>query len=452
MKNFQFGTDGIRGQYGVFPITDEAIYHLTYALIEWFQKQRIKTITLMVARDTRLSSEAIYHAIIKAAQIKGARVLDLGIAPTPALAWLMQRQIKTAHVGLMITASHNPWQDNGIKLFTQSGRKFSVEQERELSEFINRCQISITDQVVQKSVSLEYVQDVRALLSHYQEYVVAVYQNYLEINIQKQWRIVVDTANGALYQLAYQVLEQLGHKIFALGNTPNGYNINEYCGATYAKTMAEEVIHRKADLGVCFDGDGDRVILCDSQGRVIDGDGVLFFLVSLFGCEQQGIVGTQMTNGFVEKRLRQLNIPFIRTPVGDKYIAEALETNGWRLGGESSGHILLPEHNPCGDGLLAFMVVLAVLTNRAVAIQEILKDFSPYPQKLVSLAVKDKDIVHKTMVQEKIKALKEAYPNVVILVRPSGTESVIRIMVESEHSTTNDTLCEQIVSLLVSSE
>ena len=442
MGKFQFGTDGIRGEYGTFPITYDAVYKLVYALIEWLKQHQDKEeIILMVARDTRHSSEILLQAIVSAAGCHNVKVISLGVTSTPSLSWLMRQQITPATVGLMITASHNPWQDNGIKIFSHLGCKFSVQQERELEDFINQCEVSTP---LQKANN--YGEDAGSLLSDYQHYLQKRYSDYLTVK-PPAWHVIVDTANGALYQLAYQVLLPLGYKITAMANQPNGKNINHCCGATHPEIVAQEVIAQKANIGVCFDGDGDRILLCDSQGRVIDGDGILYLLAPIFGSVDSGVVGTQMTNGFVEKTLRQLNIPFTRTPVGDKYIAEALEKNQWLLGGESSGHILLPKYNPCGDALLVFLFVLAILHNKKSTLDEAFAEFFPHPQKLVNLQVEDKSIVQNPKIQQEISILQEQYPEAIILVRPSGTENLVRVMVESADEAINDELSKKLVSL-----
>lgn len=450
MNNFHFGTDGIRGEYGVFPMTEEAIYHFTCALISWFKDQQSGEISgdlsLMVARDTRCSGEALHRVIVKAAKAKEVTVLDLGIAPTPALAWLMRQHRPRVNMGLMISASHNPWQDNGIKIFTSTGEKLSAKAEKTLSAFIN-C-YRRTDVHEMGEQTLTPVKNASSLLASYREHLLSVYHQYLQIQPCQPWHIVVDTAHGALYQVAYQVLDSLNHQITAIGNQPNGENINQQCGSTYTRTLSQAVVDSKADFGVCFDGDGDRIILCDSQGRIIDGDGVLYYLAPLFGNSKIGIVGTQMTNGFVEKYLRQLNIPFTRTFVGDKYIAEALYHHKWRLGGESSGHILIPEHGPCGDALLVFLIVLAVLSNRGVDAKETFDGFCPYPQTLINLPVSDKTILQRPMIQQTLTRFKQNHPEDIILVRPSGTENVIRIMVESVDKSTSQDLCSEIAEMI----
>ena len=448
LKSIHFGTDGIRGIYNQFPLQPKVIAQFTQALVSWLTvHKRVPQPKLVVCRDTRASGEEILQTII--ANAHQAVVIDMGILPTAATAFYCCHA--EADMGIMITASHNPHEYNGLKLFNSTDGKFSADEEQAMLNYIRHF---AEKQSPHSAVLDNHQQQAR------QSYLRYLYQIYCKQCDQQRpqlpHKIVVDCANGASYDVVFRLLDQLDIQYIATNNQPNGHNINDQCGSTYAEKLCDAVLHNHADMGIAFDGDADRIILCDDQGRIIDGDLILLMLAPMFtqptaddpaqGVE--GVVGTLMTNLFVEQYFAQQNIPFVRTQVGDKFVADELKSRGWQLGSEPSGHVLLPSLSLSGDALVVLIVVLAHLRNQQMSLRAACADFVCYPQTQINVPVDHVSIAQSVIVQQALLKFQKQYTQCRILLRPSGTEPVVRVMCEGEDAKLNQTICDELASIV----
>ena len=419
-----FGTDGIRGTVGEFPITPAFCLHLGWAVGRVFTRRG--SCRIIIGKDTRVSGYMLESVLESGLVSAGADVSLLGPMPTPAIAYLT-RTLR-ADAGIVISASHNPYQDNGIKFFDANGNKLDDDVEAEIEAQLRQPMVCAAANLLGKASRVadapgRYIEFCKATLSR-------------GFRLQGL-KVVLDCANGATYHVAPGVFEELGAQISVVGDAPDGFNINADCGSTHPQSLAAAVRERGADIGIAFDGDGDRVIVVDHKGEVVDGDELLFIIAehrrrndSLGG----GVAGTVMSNFGLERALDELGVPFERARVGDRYVLELLRRRGWRLGGESSGHILCLDLATTGDGIVAALQALAAMVDSGRTIHELKRGMTKLPQTLVNVAVADPAAVARcaTVVRAVGDGERRLAGRGRVLIRPSGTEPVVRVMVESE--------------------
>ena len=427
MKKKYFGTDGIRGATNSKNINGEMFFKFGLASGTYFKSQKKKKQTAIIAKDTRLSGYTLEPALVSGLASSGMHVYTLGPLPTNGLAMLTKSM--RANMGIMITASHNPYNDNGLKLFGPDGMKLSDKIEKKIEGLI--------DKKINKNLSdPRKLGRVKRLESGTENYLKILKKNFPKDFNLRGCRIVIDCANGAGYKAGPQLLRSLGAKVIAIGVNPNGLNINKNCGSTYPNNIKRAVKKYKAHLGISLDGDADRIIMCDEFSNIIDGDQIIAALASRWKNKKMlkgGVVGTLMSNYGLEKFFKFKKIKFIRANVGDRYVKEKMHKNNFNLGGEQSGHIILGKFATTGDGLLVALEALYAIRKGRKA-SEFFKKFKKTPQVLKNIEVKDKKIINKFEIKRLIKiAEKMMKGQGRILVRKSGTESKIRVMGESEN-------------------
>ena len=419
-----FGTDGIRGKFGELPITPEFALKLGFAAGKVLKKHTKKNKPIVVlGKDTRLSGYILEAALQAGLNAAGVYVHLLGPLPTPAIAHLTRAL--HASLGIVISASHNPYFDNGIKFFSGEGKKLPDAWQEEINQELQQ-ELKIEDTAnLGKSVR------VKDANGRYIEFCKSTFPYHLDLN---DLTIVVDCANGAAYNVGPAVFRELGAKVIAIHNEPNGLNINENCGSTHPENLQKAVLEHQADLGVAFDGDADRVILVDSQGKQIDGDHILYILATQGSKKPAGIVGTLMSNMALELALEKAKVPLLRANVGDRYVLQGLEENGWVIGGEPSGHILTLDKSTTGDAIIAALQVLTVMVEQNKALHELVADFKLLPNVLenVRLANMFDPYSVPALVEEFDRAKEQLKGRGRLLIRKSGTEPVIRVMVEGD--------------------
>jgi len=425
MKNKYFGTDGIRGTVNQGNITGEKFFKFGLASGTYFKNQKkIKQIAI-IAKDTRLSGYTLEPALVSGLVSGGMHVFTLGPLPTNGLAMLTKAM--RANMGIMITASHNPYYDNGLKLFGPNGMKLSDKIEKKIEKLIDAKN-------TKQLTNPKFLGRVKRLEDGNDRYIEILKANFPKSFNLKGIKIVLDCANGASYKAAPKLLKELGAKVFSLGIKPDGLNINQNCGSTFPFKIKFAVKKFKADLGISFDGDADRIIMCDENGKIIDGDQIIAMLARRWKLKKilkGGVIGTLMSNYGLEKFLKKEKIKFLRSNVGDRYVKEKMKKFNFNLGGEQSGHIILGKFATTGDGLLvALEVLFALRKNRSAS--KLLNVFKPLPQILENVIVKNKNIIKKVKCRTAIlKAKKLMGKKGRVLVRKSGTEPKIRIMAES---------------------
>ena len=425
MINKYFGTDGIRGTVNQGNITGEKFFKFGLASGTYFKNQKKKKQVAIIAKDTRLSGYTLEPALVSGLVSGGMHVFTLGPLPTNGLAMLTKSM--KANMGIMITASHNPYFDNGLKLFGPDGMKLSDKIEKKIEKLIdtkNSTQLT----------NPKFLGRVKRLEDGNDRYIKILKKNFPKSFRLKGLKIVLDCANGAGYKAAPKLLKELGAKVFSIGVKPNGLNINDKCGSTYPSKIKKAVKKFKAHVGISFDGDADRIIMCDEKGKIIDGDQIIAMLARRWKFKKilkGGVVGTLMSNYGLESFLKREKISFLRSKVGDRYVKEKMKRMNFNLGGEQSGHIILGKFATTGDGLLVALEVLFSLRKLKKA-SKLLNVFKPLPQVLENILVEDKEVIKSKKCRN---AIKEAN-NIMgqkgrLLVRKSGTEPKIRIMAES---------------------
>ena len=427
MTKKYFGTDGIRGAINSKHINGDMFFKFGLASGTYFRSQKKIKQTAIIAKDTRLSGYTLEPALVSGLASAGMHVYTFGPMPTNGLAMLTKTM--KANMGIMITASHNPHNDNGLKLFGPDGMKLSDKIEKKIEKLI--------DKKISKNLSSpEKLGRVKRLESGTKEYLKILKKNFpKEFNL-RGLRIVIDCANGAGYKAGPELLKSLGAKVFTIGVNPNGININKNCGSTYPKKIKQAVKKYKAHLGISLDGDADRIIMSDEFGNIIDGDQIIAAIATRWKNKKMlkgGVIGTLMSNYGLEKFFETNKIKFIRANVGDRYVKEQMQKNNFNLGGEQSGHIILGKFATTGDGLLVALEVLFAIRKGEKA-SSFFNKFKKTPQILENVLVKDKSIINNSEVKKSIKkAEKLMNGHGRILVRASGTESKIRVMGESEN-------------------
>ena len=442
MKRKYFGTDGIRGRVGEDPITADFILKLGWAAGKVLTKYAEgKKNRVIIGKDTRVSGYMFESALEAGLIAAGVDVDLLGPMPTPAIAYLT-RTFRAA-AGIVISASHNPVEDNGIKFFAADGYKLPDVIELEIEALI--AQPLITN----GSNSLGKARRIHDASGRYVEFCKGTLP--LGFNLSGV-KVALDCANGATYNTAPRVFKELGASVVTIGNAPDGFNINRECGSTHMQALQEVVQQEQADVGIALDGDGDRVLFVDSNGEIVDGDELLYVIAqhrhSHNNCN--GVVGTQMSNLGLELALSEMNIPFERAKVGDRYVVEALKANDWVLGGESSGHILCGELNTTGDGIVSALQVMRALADANKTLAQLKSEMTKFPQMMINVNLpKRVDISQNLQINQVVaEAEKRLDGRGRVLLRPSGTEPVIRVMVEGEDSVLVNNLVNQIADLV----
>ncbi|WP_447500757.1 phosphoglucosamine mutase [Acinetobacter oleivorans] len=419
-----FGTDGIRGKFGQMPITPEFALKLGFAAGKVLKRTSQKNKPLVVlGKDTRLSGYILESALQAGLNAAGVYVHLLGPLPTPAIAHLTRAL--HAHAGIVISASHNPYYDNGIKFFSSEGKKLPDSLQEEINLELEK------DLFIEDTANLGKSVRVNDANGRYIEFCKSTFPYHFDLNNLK---IVLDCAHGAAYSVGPSVFRELGAKVVALYNEPDGLNINESCGSTHPEHLQKAVVEHEADLGIAFDGDADRVVMVDKFGNLIDGDHILYILATQAQNKPAGIVGTVMSNMALEVALEKANVNFVRAKVGDRYVLQALEENGWVIGGEPSGHILTLDKSTTGDAIIAALQVLTVMVEQNKALHELVQDFKLFPQVLLNVRLEQMLDPYSipALVTEFDKAEAQLKGRGRILIRKSGTEPVIRVMVEGD--------------------
>ena len=446
-----FGTDGVRGKANA-ELTPELAYKLGRAATIYFGRESKSTTakstpTVLIGRDTRVSGEMLEAALIAGICSAGGRAIAAGVIPTPAVAYL-SRKLETK-AGIVISASHNPFYDNGIKFFGGDGYKLPDAVEDEIEAIVHAIE-SNDDFPRPTDNALCHVEYRHNLLEDYINFVLQTTDQRLD-----GMKIVLDCANGAAYEAMPEILQRLGAQVIAFGTNPNGVNINDNCGSTHIENLRQVVVDNHADIGIAHDGDADRCLCVDDEGHIIDGDHILVIcateMMKANKLPQNTVVTTVMANIGFRQAIQNIGGKFEVTKVGDRYVLENMLKNGYTLGGEQSGHIIFTEHSTTGDGLITALQVLSAIKRTGKRASELNKLMTTYPQVLLNIKVKDKTAYEQKVVQESIKkAEDELGDSGRILVRASGTEPLIRVMAEGPNQEQLETLCRNIVSVIES--
>jgi phosphoglucosamine mutase len=441
-----FGTDGVRGTVGQAPITPDFVLKLGQAagrvLVAHQPPGASAKPTVLIGKDTRVSGYMLEAALEAGFSSAGVDVVLCGPLPTPAVAYLTRAQRLTA--GVVISASHNPYPDNGIKFFSARGTKLADDIEAQIEAQIEAPFSCVESKLLGKARRLDDAG------GRYVEFCKSTFPSELDL---RGLKIVVDCAHGAAYQVAPDVFHELGADVVAVGAAPNGFNINDGVGAVHGEHLAHAVQANEADLGIALDGDADRVVIADADGRTYNGDELLYVIVRdriANGGRVAGVVGTLMTNFAFERRLAELEIPFERAKVGDRYVLELLERKGWQLGGEGSGHLLCLDKHTTGDGIVSSLQVLAAMRRAGKSLAELTADLKLLPQTLVNVRVHNgfEWKSHGPLTEEVRAIERELAGSGRILIRASGTEPVLRVMVEAEEADLAHALAHRLAATL----
>ena len=419
-----FGTDGVRGKVGTYPITPDFALKLGWAAGKVLASQGSRTV--LIGKDTRISGYMLESALEAGLAAAGLTAAFTGPMPTPAVAYLTRTFRLEA--GIVISASHNPYYDNGIKFFSSQGTKLPDDIEEAIEAMLDQPMDCV------ESADLGKASRISDAAGRYIEFCKSTFPPHLGLD---GYKILVDCANGATYHIAPNVLRELGAEVIEIGTDPNGININEKCGATDVKALQEKVLETKADVGLAYDGDGDRIMMVDHLGNKVDGDQILFIIARealRSGQLKGGVVGTLMSNMSLEIALKMLGVPFVRANVGDRYVLEKMVEHSWTLGGENSGHIIIADKNTTGDGIIASLAVLSAMVQHRLSLNELASAVKLFPQVLINVRFAGGD---NPLESEAVKAVaadveKRLEGKGRILLRKSGTEPLIRVMVECE--------------------
>jgi len=419
-----FGTDGVRGKVGTYPITPDFALKLGWAAGKVLASQGSRTV--LIGKDTRISGYMLESALEAGLAAAGLTAAFTGPMPTPAVAYLTRTFRLEA--GIVISASHNPYYDNGIKFFSSQGTKLPDDIEEAIEAMLDQPMDCV------ESAELGKARRINDAAGRYIEFCKSTFPAHLGLD---GYKIVVDCANGATYHIAPNVLRELGAEVIEIGTDPNGININEKCGATDVKALQEKVLETKADVGLAYDGDGDRIMMVDHLGNKVDGDQILFIIARealRSGQLKGGVVGTLMSNMSLEIALKMLGVPFVRANVGDRYVLEKMVEHNWTLGGENSGHIIIADKNTTGDGIIASLAVLSAMVQHRLSLNELASAVKLFPQVLINVRFAGGE---NPLESEAVKAVaadveKRLEGKGRILLRKSGTEPLIRVMVECE--------------------
>ena len=438
MARKYFGTDGIRGKIGCYPMTPDFVLKLGWAAGKVLASNGHPLV--LIGKDTRISGYMLESALQAGLVAAGVNIRLLGPMPTPAVAYLTRAF--RASAGIVISASHNPYDDNGVKFFSGDGTKLPDEVEEEIERWLDM------DFKTVSSDELGKVERAKDAAGRYIEFCKRALPNTVSL---KGLRMVVDCANGATYHVAPDVFKELGAEVIAIGNTPDGININEACGATHVDGLCDAVLRYRADLGIALDGDGDRLIMVDQHGDTVDGDEILAIIAHHRYAEGKlhcGVVGTLMSNLGLEKSIQALGVPFYRAKVGDRYVIEQMMQHDCDLGGESSGHIIVRNFITTGDGIIAALQVLRAMRMTGKSLRDLKSVMTKYPQTLINVPTKHKINLNESVaIQDAVRQVEQQLGSRGrVLLRASGTEPLIRVMVEGEDPSETAELAEQIAS------
>ena len=419
-----FGTDGVRGKVGTYPITPDFALKLGWAAGKVLASQGSRTV--LIGKDTRISGYMLESALEAGLAAAGLTAAFTGPMPTPAVAYLTRTFRLEA--GIVISASHNPYYDNGIKFFSSQGTKLPDDIEEAIEAMLDQPMDCV------ESADLGKASRISDAAGRYIEFCKSTFPAHLGLD---GYKIVVDCANGATYHIAPNVLRELGAEVIEIGTDPNGININEKCGATDVKALQEKVLETKADVGLAYDGDGDRIMMVDHLGNKVDGDQILFIIARealRSGQLKGGVVGTLMSNMSLEIALKMLGVPFVRANVGDRYVLEKMVEHNWTLGGENSGHLIIADKNTTGDGIIASLAVLSAMVQHRLSLNELASAVKLFPQVLINVrfAGGDNPLESEAVKDVAADVEKRLEGKGRILLRKSGTEPLIRVMVECE--------------------
>ena len=437
-----FGTDGVRGKVGSYPITPDFALKLGWAAGKVLASQGSKMV--LIGKDTRISGYMLESALEAGLAAAGLSAAFTGPMPTPAIAYLTRTF--RAEAGIVISASHNPYYDNGIKFFSAKGTKLPDEIEEAIEAMLEQPIDCV------ESAELGKASRINDAAGRYIEFCKGTFPAHLGL---EGYKIVVDCANGATYHIAPNVLRELGAEVIEIGTDPNGLNINEKCGATDVTALQAKVVETKADVGLAYDGDGDRIMMVDHLGNKVDGDQILFIIARealRSGQLKGGVVGTLMSNMSLEIALKMLGVPFLRANVGDRYVLEKMVENDWTLGGENSGHIIIADKNTTGDGIVASLAVLAAMAQHKLSLNELASAVKLFPQVLINVRFAGGD---NPLESDAVKSVaadveKRLEGKGRILLRKSGTEPLIRVMVECQDATLAQQCAEEIAEAVKS--
>ena len=437
-----FGTDGVRGKVGSYPITPDFALKLGWAAGKVLASQGSKMV--LIGKDTRISGYMLESALEAGLAAAGLSAAFTGPMPTPAIAYLTRTF--RAEAGIVISASHNPYYDNGIKFFSAKGTKLPDEIEEAIEAMLEQPMDCV------ESAELGKASRINDAAGRYIEFCKGTFPAHLGL---EGYKIVVDCANGATYHIAPNVLRELGAEVIEIGTDPNGLNINEKCGATDVTALQAKVVETKADVGLAYDGDGDRIMMVDHLGNKVDGDQILFIIARealRSGQLKGGVVGTLMSNMSLEIALKMLGVPFLRANVGDRYVLEKMVENDWTLGGENSGHIIIADRNTTGDGIVASLAVLAAMAQHKLSLNELASAVKLFPQVLINVRFAGGD---NPLESDAVKSVaadveKRLEGKGRILLRKSGTEPLIRVMVECQDAALAQQCAEEIAEAVKS--
>ena len=428
MKRMYFGTDGVRGRVGVSPITADFILRLGRAVGTVLAANDKRAV--VIGKDTRISGYMFESALEAGLAAAGANVLLLGPMPTPAVAYLTRTLYACA--GIVISASHNPYEDNGFKFFSADGEKLPDEVEQAIEAEVNKPFLTVDSSRLGKAARVDdaagrYIEFCKGTVPFG--------------TLLTGLRVVLDCANGSTYRVAPAVLRELGAKVHVIGNEPDGMNINDRCGSTHPQAMQDEVKRLGADVGIALDGDGDRVVMADANGELVDGDELLYVIASARKSDGRlpgGVVGTVMTNFGLELALAEMGIPFLRTAVGDRHIHRALIEHGWTLGGETSGHLLSLDRTSTGDGIVSALQILEVMVRSGKSLQTLRQGMQKFPQTMINVPVSadaQERLSGSVRISEAVRQVEsELNGRGRVILRPSGTEPLIRVTLEGADS------------------
>ena len=436
MTRKYFGTDGIRGLVGEFPIVPEFAMKLGWAAGKVLAASGQPSV--VIGKDTRLSGYLLESALQSGLSAAGVDVRLLGPMPTPAVAHLARAFHASA--GIVISASHNPYYDNGIKFFSSLGKKLPDDIELQIEEWLEKPMTIDKPDALGKTLRQE---DARG---RYIEFCKASFPYHLSL---KGLKIVVDCAHGATYQVGPAVFRELGAKVITVACEPNGMNINDDCGSTHPQALQAAVLINKADLGIAFDGDGVRIVMVDHTGSVVDGDEIIVMIARARQQDNpnlQGVVGTLMSNMGMEVALRDMGLDFVRAKVGDRYVMAELGKRGWTLGGESSGHIVCLDKTTTGDAIIAALQVLTAVVQSGQSLHELRQGMTKFPQQLINVKIAQKSdpMLNEEIAAAVAQAERELGARGRVLLRASGTEPLIRVMVEGEHQQQISRICQDL--------
>jgi phosphoglucosamine mutase len=435
-----FGTDGIRGQVGIAPITPDFVLKLGWAVGRVLGSDGRNRV--LIGKDTRISGYMFESALEAGLSAAGMHIRLLGPMPTPGIAYLTRTF--HARAGIVVSASHNPFDDNGIKFFSQAGTKLPDALELAIEAELDKPMTTVASAALGKA---ERIEDAAG---RYIEFCKSTIPIHINLNGVK---LVVDCAHGATYHIAPNVFKELGAQVISIGSSPDGLNINEACGATQPQALQAAVLQHQADLGIALDGDGDRVIMVDNQGQLLDGDDLVYIIAQArhqAGELRGPVVGTLMSNLGLEQAIDRLGVIFLRAPVGDRYVMEQLQQHGGSLGGESSGHVICLDRTTTGDGIITALQVLAITIQSGLSLRELMHGVYKYPQRLLNVSLPERrDVLSLPQVRA---ALREAEQQLGqrgrVLLRASGTEPLIRIMVEGSEKAEVDSLVQDLAAIV----